>query len=1333
MQTLLMNARWATLCLAAWLGLGSGLAQARTIVVIPGDQAMQAMVRAVQAVQKEPAMGSLKFQVLSQSLPTESDLDAVANADLVIARHMVGAPAGRMAGAFQALAQRGVKAYGAGSNRGVSGVLGLSEDSTLTRYLEAGDTDNLAHMIRFVAQRDFKLPVNAAPPKDLPKAALWHHHSGQLYERFDDYARAYLGQRKGADTLPWVGLVINRGQAIGGSDEAVKAVVRALEQRGFNVATAFGFPSPVPVERFLLDDAGQARVQAVVAMSMKLGNVPDTIGPVLERLNVPLVNAITLQRASRQAWEDSPIGLDLSERSWQISGPELAGIIAPTVVASKERRRDAATGLDYIAEVPIPERVNRLADRVQNLVALRTTPAPDKRVAIIYYNSPPGAANVGASYLNVLPRSLWQILQRMETQGYDVAGRPDTEDALFKRLHEHGTNVGSWSPGALAKLVSGGNAVLLPVAEYRRWFDALPAKLREPMLKAWGEPEAFTTMVWHDAQGQAQFVFPAQRFGKQLFAPQPARSWGDVKKSYHDPALPPHHQYVAFYLWLQKNYKAHAMVHVGTHGTHEWLSGKEVGFTEADPSEVMVGAVPQVYPYIVDVVGEGLQAKRRGMATLISHMTPPFDQAGLNPDLVALHGLLDDYQVALEKSDSAAAATLVEINRVASKMGILKDIGKTALTDAEEVNDMHEYLHDIGQEQTPFGLHTLGVAPPVALLQSTAQAMVARMPDITRAEAAAREADMVALLTQSAAAELEALMAALAGRYVAASPGGDPLRNPASLPTGRNMYGFDPSRLPTPGVYAQGSQLASELLDRYQDKNKALPTRMMFVLWSGETMRHEGVLESQILALLGVKPKWDLYGRVVGLEVIPRSALGRPRVDVTITPSGLYRDSLPLLMQLLDDAVSAVKGLPEADNAVRLNVQTTRTALAARGIAPELAERLAAVRIFSAPPGAYGTGLDNTITAQSNEWSEERQVAEVYFKRIGHLFGQGFWGDAPAAPSAQGTASPGDGKALAVDIFKMALEGVNLVQHSRASNLFGTLDNDDVFQFLGGAAMAVRQVNGTTPDTLLLNLADPSKARHETLDQFLGREMRARYLNPAWINAMLKEGYAGARLVSQVVDNLWGWQVTVPEAVDAAKWQEMFETYVQDKHRLDIKNKFRDANNLLAYQSLVDRMLVAVNKGYWKPTPSVVAELNAMNLATIQEAGVACSPGNCSSEAVIRLAKAIDQKALQQASAGFGLGRSGAGATAMAAAAPPAKPAMASPDNTPPPATVPPPDVVRGQEMREVHKQQRAERLIWTYAALIALVVLGGMGYQAWRTRRESGADTPAPDPQPRD
>ncbi len=1309
-------APWALL---SWLALALAPAMAAPqpavrIAVIPGDQALAAMVSAVRDARRDPVLARLQVQVLPQALLKNSDVQRMAGAHVVVARHMVGQAREPLLPMFQQLKAGGARLYGAGSNVGASDKLGLQEDPTLTAYLEHGGAENLRQMLRFLAQRDLGLPVKVEPPRPVPQAAMWVPGSDALYEQFSDYAAAFHRRWPGRAGRPWVGVVIHRGQALGGGGELVGAIVNALDRRGLNALVAFGFPSTVPVERFLLDEQGRTRVVAVAAVGMKLGHVPDKIIPLLQRLDVPLVNAITLHQASRQEWEASSVGLGLAERSWQIAGPEFAGIVAPTVVASKERRVDAETGLEYIAEVPIPERVERLAERVRQLAALRSLPVADKRVAVIYYNSPPGNQNIGASYLNVLPRSLWQILERLRAEGYDTRGQPATEQALFDRLREHGANIDASRPGALAELVATGRAALLPVAAYQHWFDALPARLRDPMLRAWGAPRDFKPMVWRDRRGQPYFVFPVQRFGKLLFAPQPARGWGDVKAQYHDTALPPHHQYLAFYLWLQKTEGVNAMVHVGTHGTHEWLSGKEVGNTEFDPGELIVGAVPQIYPYIVDVVGEGLQAKRRGMAALVSHMTPPFSAAGLNAELAALRGLLDDYGVALQKSQTAAAAKLSDINVLAARLGVLKDIGRATLADEHDVEQLQHHIEEIGQTQSPMGLHTFGVAPSEAARRATAQAVVARMEGLSAEQQAQREAELEAQLRDSASAELDALVAGLAGRYIAAGPGGDPLRNPLALPTGRNLYGFDPARLPTPGVYAQGEKLAAAFVAGFRRSHGGrAPERLLFNLWSNETMRHEGVMESQILALLGVRPVWDGFGRVQGVEVIPRAELGRPRVDITITPSGLYRDSLPGLMLLLDQAVSAVKDLDEPDNPVARNVRLTRERLQAEGVAPEQAQRLAAVRLFTEPPGAYGTGLDNVIMA-GNTWNAEAQVIEVYFRRVGHLFGQGFWGDAPEA------AGPREGKALAVDLFKQALSGVQGVMHTRASNLYGTLDNDDVFQAVGGAAMAVRQIDGRTPQAYMVNLADPARVRTETLEQFMGRELRTRYLNPTWIDGMLKEGYAGARFVSQVVDNLWGWQVTVPEAVDAAKWQQMFETYVQDKYRLDIERRFREAKNLLALQALVDRMLVAIEKGYWEAPPAVKAELQERNRRLMAEAGVACTPASCSSAEVTRIAQAQDDARLQTSGGGYGL----------AAPAVPRAPAQhqAQRPEAPVEPVAPPPvpraDVVRGQQLREVPASPPLPPLVWIYAALMAAVLAAGIAWQAWRTRRERGAAT---------
>ncbi|MCU0940245.1 MAG: cobaltochelatase subunit CobN, partial [Burkholderiaceae bacterium] len=996
----------------------------------------------------------------------------------------------------------------------------------------------------------------------------------------------------------------------------------------FNVVPFFGYPSEAAIERFGFDGDGRPMLAAIGALSLKIGNSPKTLVPVLERLDAPVLNLITLGTQSRAQWEASPQGLDIMERSWQVAMAEYGGLVAPTVVASKEQFVDPQTQLEALRETPVPERVARAADRLVRWVELRQLEPADKRVALIYYNYPPGKGNIGASYLNVLPRSLFNIVERLQAEGYRTDGAPATEQALLLAIRDRGGNIGNWNPGVLEQRVREGlregTVQLLPVATYRRWLERdVPQPLRQQMIEKWGEPEASNIFVWRDGKGMPYFVFPAQRFGNLLLAPQPTRGWEqDAQKLYHEVSLPPHHQYLAFYLWLQKEWRAHAMVHLGTHATHEWHSGKEVGYTAADPGELFVGAVPQLYPYIVDDIGEGLQAKRRGMATIISHMTPPLDKASLNPELKQLVGAISDYRVAKEKSTVTPEALRAEVAALAARQGLLKDLGITAVDDLA-IEAIEHHIKDIEEKRSPFGLHTFGALPAPELRLATAEAVLSIETGLDEATRARRTAELVAAIERSAPAELDALIAGLAGRYVAAGPGNDPVRNPDSLPTGRNFYGFDPSRMPTRATWAMGEKLATDLANDFRRRKGEWPRRLVFNLWGVESNRHEGVMEAQILALMGIRPVWNMRGTVVGMEPIARGELGRPRVDVTIIPSGLYRDLFAQVMKRLDEAVTLARAQPEEDNRIRQNMAATAAELMARGLPKERAEQLAGVRLFSVPSGAYGTNLDKVIPL-SNTWGSgkegEAQVAGVYFMRMHHAFGQGLWGESAA-----------DLPGLGVNLLEGALRGAQAAIHSRSSNVYATLDNDDFYQYLGGTAMAIRQVNGSTPEVLVANMSNPRQPQTETLEKYMGRELRARYLNPKWIEKMLAEGYAGARFASSVVEHLWGWTVTVPEAIGNEKWHEMYETWVADRHALDIRAKFRAAGNLLAYQSLVDRMLVAVNKGYWQADAQTVATLERVNREVIAEAGVACWRDTCSSPAITALATAQDQRAREAA------------------------------------------------------------------------------------------------------
>lgn len=1081
--------------------------------------------------------------------------------------------------------------------------MGLTDDVVVKKYYKENGFENIKNMILFVMNRDLGLNVKYKEPAPVPNFGIYIKKEKRTVESYDEFIKYYPARRDS----PWVGITFYKSIVDSGNTAHLDFLIDSLEKGGFNVLPVYGYPSEAAVERYFFDENGKGRVKAVVGMSLKIGLNPQIAIPILSKLNVPVIDAISLYSQSKEEWEKSPAGLDIFERAWQVALPELAGIIQPTVIASKEKVIDKETGIEYIEERPIPERIKRLVDRVKAWINLQDKPNKDKKIAIIYYNYPPGKQNIGASYLNVLPESLYEILNRLKAEGYDATGQEVNKERLFNDIHNYARNIGNWAGGEIDRLARTGKAVLVPIETYKRWFEELPEGLKKAVIKDWGKPEENKIMSWTGASGTKYIVVPAVQYGNIIFTPQPSRGWEqDSIKLYHDVTLAPHHQYVAFYLWLKKGFHADAVAHIGTHGTHEWLSGKEVGFTDEDPPEALIQDLPNIYPYIVDDVGEGLQAKRRGMAVIIDHMTPPFDKAGMNKELKELAALINDYNTAKDKSLSLAQSKLEEISSLTKKTGILTDLKLKEIRTAEDIEELEHYIKDIAEKQTPFGLHTFGKSPEEKYRRSTAEAILSIEKGLSDEEKKKRIADYEQRIVRSGKRELDSFVAALNGRYVPAGQGNDPIRNPDSLPTGKNFYSFDPTRIPSKSTYEMGVRLAKELIEGYKQRHGIYPDKLTFNLWGVETIRHEGVMESQIMYLMGIKPKWDERGRVIGVEAIPRSELGRPRIDVIVVPSGLYRDLFSNLMDLLDKAVTLAKEQDEEDNIIRQNVIKTKRMLVEKGIDEEKAGRLASVRLFTVPSGAYGTNLDKVIP-MSNTWDNEKQVADVYFMRMSHMYGQGFWGNKVRSEEL-GVKSDED---VSLTIFKNALSGSKMAVHSRSGNVYATLDNDDFFQYLGGTAMAIRAVDGKTPEVYVTNMSNPKMPKQETLEKFMGREMRARYLNPEWIKAMMKEGYAGARFVDKVVEHLWGWQITVPEAVDAAKWNEMYETYVLDRNGLNIKEMFKQSKNMWAYQSIVARMLETVRKGYWKPDKRIVETLAKEYAQSVKEVGLACCDHTC--------------------------------------------------------------------------------------------------------------------------
>lgn len=1191
------------------------------VVIFPGDNHSKTAIEAIKEI--ESIYPELKekvcFRVLS-SLEVRKNPDSlkeIASSRIVFFFLMVDRRTIELTRPFIAeMTRQGGRTYGIGATYlREHKEMGIIDDLAIKTYFKENGLENIKNMILFALQRDLGLSVAYEDPAPVPDFGIYLKHEKSVVESNDEFLRRYSVQPR----RPWIGITFSKSQIDSNNAQHIDSLIDHLEREGYNVLPVYGHPSESAVERFFFDENGKSRVNVVIGLSLKIGLNPQIAGPLLSRLNVPVIDAITLYTQTREEWERSPVGLDIFERAWQVAMPEMGGIIQPTVIASKEKVVDGETGMEYIEERPIPERIKRLVARVKAWLNLQEKPNKDKRIAVIYYNYPPGKQNIGASYLNVLPESLYEILNKLKQGGYETGSKEISKEQLFIDIQRSARNIGNWASGELDRLVKTGKPILIPMATYKRWFEELPEGLRKAVIKNWGGPEESNIMIWIGEGGKRYIVIPAVLYGHLLFTPQPSRGWEqDVKKLYHDVTLAPHHQYLAFYLWLKNWFKVDAVVHVGRHGTHEWLSGKEVGFTDSDPPESLIQDLPNIYPYIVDGVGEGLQAKRRGMAVIIDHMTPPFDQAGMNKELKELSGLLNDYQVARGKSPSLVQAKLDEINRLAKRTGILTDLKLKEITGDDDIEELEDYLKDISERQTPFGLHTFGRAPEERYRKTTAEAILSIEKNLSVEEKQKRLIDLEERILKSAQRELDSLTAALSGRYIPAGQGNDPILNPEALPTGKNFYAFDPTRIPSRGNYEMGARLARELIEGYKQKHGVYPDKLTFNLWGVETIRHEGIMDSQIMYLMGIRPRWDARGRVIGVEAISRAELGRPRIDVTMIPSGLYRDLFPNLMALLDQAVTLAKDQTEEDNLIRQNVIKTKKRLIEKGMDGERAEKLAAVRLFTVPPGAYGTNLDKVISL-SNTWDHERQVADVYFMRMSHLYGQGLWGE---KIHHQGDSSAAK-EDISLDLLKQALSGTKIAVHSRSGNVYATLDNDDFFQYLGGTAMAIRVLDGKTPEVYVTDLSNPKRPKQESLEKFMGREMRARYLNPEWIKAMMKEGYAGARFVDKVVEHLWGWQVTVPEAVDAAKWNEMYETYVLDRNGLNLKELFRQSKNMWAYQSIVARMLETVRKDYWKPEQKVIETLAKEYVESVKEVGLACCDHTCNNPLLTKFTSSV--------------------------------------------------------------------------------------------------------------
>ena len=956
------------------------------------DSDLNALARAYEAApDPKPTLRIASLAALRHPFSIDLYLERVcARARLVVARVLGGADYWRYGvDELAALARRsGVKvALLPGDRRSdarldEASTLGSDAVHEIWRYFDEGGPRNMASCLAF-----FSAEIGAAtsPPPPAPVSA------------FGRFEGACFEAEQGA---PQALIVFYRSIYLANDLAPIESLARALRDKGFAATSVF--------VTSLKDEAalqglraflGGRRFDVVLNATAFSARLDESEGTALDVLDAPVLQVV-LAGVGLDAWRASHRGLGPADLAMHVALPEIDGRILSRAISFKTASgRDDRTEFSPVAHQPLADRVGFVAELACRWANLKRKPPADKRLACVLPDYPSRGGRTGYAVGLDTPASAVAICETLRAAGYDVACELDARSLI-------------------AALSEGPPEPTLTLAAYESELASTPADFRRSLFAAWGAPADDCNAI------AGAFRFRFVRLGSLIVAAQPDR--GDVrtrKGDYHDLNLPPRHAYVAFYFWLTRNEKVDAIIQLGAHGTLEWLPGKAVALSEACAPEVLIGPTPVVYPFIVNNPGEAAQAKRRIGAVAIGHLTPPLIAAGSHGATLELEALFDEFAEAQALDPRRARAIAALILERGRETGLLEECAAKDKPPEEALVALDAWLCDLKDMRVGDGLHVFGRSP------ESADGFAGLGLD-----AAARET-LSERVAACGAAESLGLIRALGGCFVAPGPAGAPARGRLDvLPTGRNLYAIDPRAAPTRNAWEIGRRAAEEVLARYAQDHGDWPKRIVIDLWGSATMRTGGDDLAQAFALIGCRPVWDLSSnRVSGFEVLPLAMLGRPRVDVTLRISGLFRDIFPSQIALFASAVRAVAVLEEsADDNPLAGLQGASLA-----------------RVFGAAPGAYGVGLGRRIA--EGDWAERSELAEAYLAATSHAYD----GD-------------GEGREAALE-FRQRVAGAEAFVHAQDLPGQDALDADAFAEHEGGFAAAAAEA-GANPALYHLEL-----------------------------------------------------------------------------------------------------------------------------------------------------------------------------------------------------------------------------------------------------------------------
>ena len=1072
-----------------------------------------------------------------------------------------------------------------------------------------------------------------------PDMGIWHPLAPTMFEDVREYLNWYNSRRDIPKTLkdplaPCVGLVLQRTHLVTGDDAHYVAIVQELESLGAKVLPVFagGLDFSKPVNAYFYEPTSQRPlVDGVVSLTgfALVGGPARQDHPkaieALKRLNRPYMVALPLVFQTTEEWLSSDLGLHPIQVALQIAIPELDGAIEPIILSGK----DGATG----RAIALQDRVEIVAQRALKWASLRRKPKLDKKIAITVFSFPPDKGNVGtAAYLDVFG-SIHEVLKGLRNNGYDVQNIPDTAKELMEQvIHDAQAQYASPELNIAYKMSVSEYESLTPYSE----------RLEEN----WGPPPGHL-----NSDGQNLLIY-GKEFGNVFIGVQPTFGYeGDPMRLLFSRSASPHHGFAAFYTYLERIWGADAVLHFGTHGSLEFMPGKQMGMSGDCYPDQLIGTIPNLYYYAANNPSEATIAKRRSYAETISYLTPPAENAGLYKGLKELSELIASYQTL---KDSGRGVSIV--NAIIDKCRIVnldKDIDLPE-TDAKDLSPedrdnvvgiVYRKLMEIESRLLPCGLHVIGKPPTaqeavatlvniasldrteeeilslpriiaqslgrdieeiyqnsdrgiltdVQLLQDITMATRAAVGSLVQAQTDAEgrvslvsklnffnmgkkepwveslhnsgytKVDVSALkplfeylefcLKQVCADnELGGLLQGLEGEYILPGPGGDPIRNPDVLPTGKNIHALDPQAIPTTAAVQSAKIVVDRLLERNKAENNGQwPETIACVLWGTDNIKTYGESLAQIMWMVGVRPIPDSLGRVNKLELIPLEELGRPRIDVVINCSGVFRDLFINQMNLLDQGV---KMAAEADEPLEMNYVRKHALQQAQEMGINL--RQAATRVFSNASGSYSSNIN--LAVENSTWDSEAELQEMYLKRKSFSFNS----DNPGVMDESR------------QLFENSLKTADATFQNLDSSEISLTDVSHYFDSDPTKLVASLRGDGKKPASYIADTTT-ANAQVRSLSETVRLDARTKMLNPKWYEGMLSHGYEGVRELSKRLVNTTGWSATAG-AVDNWVYEETNETFIKDE---EMQKRLLNLNPH-SFRKIVSTLLEVNGRGYWE-------------------------------------------------------------------------------------------------------------------------------------------------------